>query len=80
MGQKYQRNIVQTPCIKPRKRTKSEINLTHSPISVSPHKQIRMTAFKCLSSKQMELTKEWSCLSQNEKLNRLMEKLLTIHN
>ena len=59
-----------------RKRTKSDISSSPSPVA-NPKKQIKMSSPESLS-KQPELPEEWASFSQDKKLDRLMEKLLTI--
>lgn len=66
-----------TPFKAQRKRTKSEVSSTPSPVYVNPYKQLKMSS-PDNPSKKAELPEEWASFSQDKKLDRLMEKLLTI--
>ena len=66
-----------TPCKAQRKRTKSEVSCTPSPVYVNPYKQLKMSS-PDNPSKKAELPEEWATFSQDKKLDRLMEKLLSI--
>ena len=63
-----------------RKRTKSESSLTPSPANQQCYKSLRMFSpgEKQNSVSHSDLPKDWSNLSQHEKLDRLMEKLMII--
>ena len=78
MEYKHLGGVISTPCT--RKRTKSEISTTPSPV-LQPPKQIRMSSLEMASpvgTVKSALPTEWHTLSQDEKLDKLMEKLMTI--
>ena len=62
-----------------RKRTKSELSLTPSPASQNPRKVLRMSLENMeMESRLQELPTEWSSLTESEKLDKIMQKIMVI--
>ena len=66
-------------CTVTRKRNKSELTLTPSPSSQNPRKQLKMSLMNTESdTRKPELPTNWSILTESEKLDQVMKKLLVI--